>query len=244
MNKSSRLDIPIPDQRRMWNRWNAATREQWIGQVSLRQAEAVERWLRGLGRKDLDIIDIGCGTGWLCERLRTYGRVVGVDLADSVVDRAALRIPDVRFVSANFMEFEFPSCGFDVATALEVLSHVADQSAFIARTANLLRPRGMLMLATQNRPVLERCSQVGMPEPGQVRQWVDAKTLQDLLSPHFEVLEMTSMLPMGDQGVLRLVNSVKLNSMLERVVSRETLTRAKERLMLGHTLLALSRRRT
>lgn len=244
MDKSSRLDIPIPDQRRMWNRWNAATRERSIGQVSLRQAEVVERWLRALGRTDLDLIDIGCGTGWLCERLRTYGRVVGVDLADNVLHRAASRMPDVRFVSGDFMELELPSCAFDVATALEVLPHVSNQSAFMARTAGLLRPRGMLMLATQNRTVLERCSKIGMPEPGQIRQWVDAQTLYDLLVPHYDVLEMTSILPMGDTGILRLVNSVKLNTMLEIVFSRSALTRAKERLMLGHTIMALLRRKS
>ena len=99
------------------------------------------------------------------------------------------------------------------------------------------------MLATQNRFVLERCSQVGMPEPGQIRQWVNATTLHSLLLPHFDVLEVTSILPMGDQGFLRLVNSVKLNAMLELVFSRAALTRTKERFMLGHTIMVLARRK-
>ena len=244
MDKSSRTDILLQDQRDSWNRWNTMWREQAQGEVSKRQAGVVEGWLGSLGRKDLGLIDIGCGAGWLCERLLHFGKVTGTDLADEVLERAKDRLPQVCFVAGDFFDLRFEDEQFDVAIALEVLSHVADQPAFLRQIARLLKKGGLLMLATQNRPVLERWSEIGGPIPGQIRRWVDSSSLRQLLASDFELLEMTSVLPVGDQGLLRIVNSVKLNRLLSLLVPQHVLDRTKERLLLGHTLMACARRRT
>jgi len=52
-------------------------RERTVGGVSVLQAEKVEKWLRQLDRRDLRILDAGCGTGWFCERLLQFGMVTG-----------------------------------------------------------------------------------------------------------------------------------------------------------------------
>lgn len=243
MDKSSSLDISPEDQRAAWNLWNAEHRERAQGEVSRRQSELVEKWLVALGRKDLDLIDIGCGAGWLCERLAGYGNVTGIDLADEVVARAKKRLPSVHFVAGDFFALQFDAAGFDVAVSLEVLSHVVDQAAFLGRIAGLLRPGGMLMLATQNRPILERWTAIGPPAPGQIRRWVDAPSLRHLLDPNFDVMEMTSVLPVGNQGLLRLVNSGKINRALAAIFGQDRIDRFKERQLLGHTLMVLARRR-
>ena len=242
MDKSSRGQIPLGDQRRMWNEWNAAYRERTQGEVSHRQAAQVERWLAALARKDLDILEVGCGAGWMCERLRPFGRVTGTDLADEAITRARARVPGVNFLSGDFMEVALAKGSFDIVVTLEVLSHVADQPAFLARIAELLRPGGLLMLATQNRPVLERCSSIGPPLPGQLRHWVDGEQLRRLLAPSYSLVELTSVLPAGDQGWLRLVNSRKLNRALGALVDPARIERWKERRLLGHTLMACARK--
>lgn len=242
-DKASRIDIPIDDQRRMWSRWNAAGRERALPEGPLRQAAVVEAWLQPLRRTDLDLIDVGCGAGWMCERLLPYGRVVGTDFADDVVQRAQARLPQVEFVAGDFMALDFAPASFDVVVTLEVLSHVWDQAAFLARVASLLGPGGLLMLSTQNRPVLERWSVVGAAEPGQLRRWVNASELRALLRPSFDLLQMTSVQPVGDQGFLRVVNSVKVNQVFRAALGARRVERIKERLMLGHTLMALARKR-
>lgn len=240
MNKSSSADLPLEEQRRMWNLWNARAREQQQSYVALRQAEVVDRWLHGA--RDLEILDAGCGAGWLCERLLAHGRVTGVDLADEVVARAALRVPSAKFVAGDLMTLDLPVQAYDVVVSLEVLSHVADQPALIERFAKLMKVGGELMLATQNRPILERWSEVGPPEPGQLRHWVDARTLRRLLRPHFEIDQLISLVPVGDQGFLRVTQSVKLNKLLSAVFKESRITALKERLMLGHTLMVRARR--
>ena len=167
-----------------------------------------------------------------------FGQVTVTDLADEVLQRAAMRSPRVNFVAGDLFEVDLPLGSFDVAVSLEVLSHVADQQAFVHRVASLLKPGGVVLLATQNRAVLERWSQVGPPAPGQLRRWVDARQLRQLLSSHFDQIEIGSVLPVGDQGWLRLLNSHKLNRLLARLVPADRIQTAKERALLGHTLMA------
>ena len=97
----------IEVQRSFWNEWNASTREKSLGEVPLQQAKVILDWLESIERKDLTIIDIGCGAGWLCEHLMPFGRVTATDLSDDVLMRAAQRSPEVRFVAGDFMALDF-----------------------------------------------------------------------------------------------------------------------------------------
>lgn len=240
-DKSSRLDIPLEDQRKAWNRWNAEAREKTVGTLSLLQAERAEKWLDRLGRCDLNILDAGCGTGWLCKRLLRYGSVTGIDLADEVIERASARVPQATFIAGDVFSVALAPASFDVVTSFEVLSHVADQRRFITQLANLLKAGGLLMLATQNRPVLERWSAIGGPNPGQIRRWVDGKTLRCLLDPDFAIEELTSIYPVGDQGYIRFINSRAFNWPAALLLGRKGRNRLKERLLLGHTLMVRAR---
>jgi len=99
-----------------------------------------------------------------------------------------------------------------------------------------------LMLATQNRFALERWSEVVPRAPGQIRKWVDAKALRRLLSTHFEVVELTSIFPVGDRGILRWINAHTVNRVLSAFMSQARIDALKERLFLGHTLMVLAQK--
>lgn len=242
LKSQQRSDAAIPLQVDFWNTWNAEAREAGVGEVSIKQSQCVLNWLSSLGRTDLNIIDVGCGAGWLCGQLLPFGRVTGTDLSDQVLGRAAQRVPSVKFVAGDFMSLSFAKEAFDVAVSLEVLSHVSDQPAFLAKLASSLRPGGYLMLATQNRPQLER-NDLPPPAPGQIRKWVDREELTTLLSKAFVIDELFSITPSFNRGFLRYVNSQKLNRALSiaglGVVSRQ-LKRSQESAGLGWTLMALA----
>jgi 2-polyprenyl-3-methyl-5-hydroxy-6-metoxy-1,4-benzoquinol methylase len=233
--------VPMEAQQRFWNQWNADAREHQLQTVSTDQADVVTGWLRRLGKRDLDILDAGCGTGWLCQKLLPFGRVTATDLSDDVLDRARQRIPEAAFVAGDFMALDFGSAAFDVVSTLEVLSHVADQPAFIAKLARHLRPGGHLMLATQNRPVLERYNRIPPPGPGQLRRWVDKHELRRLLAREFEVLELFSITPKANRGMMRIINSRTFNRPIRALVGAR-FDRLKEAAGLGWTLMALARK--
>jgi hypothetical protein len=93
-----------------------------------------------------------------------------------------------------------------------VLSHVADQPAFMRKIAGLLRPGGHFIIATQNRPALQR-NRIPPPKPGQLRHWVDRHELRSLLAAQFEVVDLLSITPIFDHRRLRIPNSYKLDKL-------------------------------
>lgn len=234
-------NVPMELQRTFWNAWNAANREAEVQDISHRQADIVLGWLAEIGRRDLDLLEAGCGTGWLCQRLVRFGRVTAIDLSDEVLDRARARVPGVEFLAGDVLTLDLKDRRYDVVISLEVLAHVADQAAFMRRLADLLRPGGHLMLATQNRPVLERFNRIPPPAPGQLRRWLDREELARLVQPMFEVEQLFTVMPKANRGLMRLVNSHKLNRPIKAVVGNR-LERLKEHLGLGCTLMLRARR--
>lgn len=170
-----------------------------------------------------------------------YGQVTATDLSDEVLARASQRWPEVEFRAGDFAQLDFGEATFDVIVTLEVLSHVLDQKAFIRKLARHLRPGGRLMLATQNRDVLERYNRIPPPAPGQLRHWVRRDELLALLKPEFVSEALFTVSPKATVGIMRWVNSAKLNLPV-RAIAGNSVERLKERLGFGWTLMSLSRK--
>lgn len=152
------------------------------------------------------------------------------------------RIPDVRFIAGDFMALDIEPASFDVAVTLEVLSHVSDHPAFVEKLNRVLRPGGLLMLATQNRPVLERFNDVAGTQPGQLRRWFDKHELKALLNPQFDLMRLETITPVANKGPMRLLAGRKAKKLIRAAVGRSV-----ERVLagagLGWTLMALARKR-
>ncbi|WP_421926470.1 class I SAM-dependent methyltransferase [Neoaquamicrobium sediminum] len=232
---------PLNLQRKFWDSWAAISGDKGYEEISARQARTVCDWLSSLDVTDMKLLEVGCGTGWLCPRLAAFGNVTATDLSSTQIETARTLFPQVRFLAGDFMTLELEPEQFDVVVTLEVLAHVADQQAFVERIARLLKPNGLLMLATQNRPVLERYNRIEPPGPGQIRRWVDARELTALLTRSFRILELKSITPRANRGVMRLLNSRKINYPV-RALFDDRFERLKERLGLGWTLVALARK--
>jgi SAM-dependent methyltransferase len=147
----------------------------------------------------------------MCETLSDYGRVTGVDLSDEVLARASRRLPQVKFMAGDFMQVALEPASYDVVVSLETLAHVPDQPAFVEKVASVLTPGGQLMLATQNRPALERNRHIPAPQPGQLRHWTDREELREMIEgAGLEIDDLFSITPKFDSGPLKLVTSEKV----------------------------------
>ncbi|MET0219989.1 MAG: bifunctional 2-polyprenyl-6-hydroxyphenol methylase/3-demethylubiquinol 3-O-methyltransferase UbiG [Tardiphaga sp.] len=103
----------------------------------------------------LRMLDIGCGAGLLCEPFTRLGaQVIGVDPSASNIAAARLHAEkghlsiDYRCTTIEDMDARER---FDIVLAMEVVEHVADIGAFLARCAAMLKPGGMLVASTLNR---------------------------------------------------------------------------------------------
>lgn len=242
MNAENTQEPSAREQANYWDAWNARWREATdLSRRVQKQVALVMAWLRSLGRMDLKVLDVGCGSGWLCALLLPFGMITGIDFTEEVLDRARHRNPEVRYLTGDFFDAGFKN-EFDVVVSMEVISHIADQSAFIHKCYEALKPGGYLMLATQNKYVYEHRAETVPPSPSQVRKWLTPRTLRQVLEPDFEIIEVTSVYPDGHKGLLRLVNSPRLNSLLAHVVPQARLDALKERMLLGMTLMALAQK--
>ena len=230
---------PIELQRENWNSWNVC-REETVGEVSLDQQVWLDKWLDG--RSGLKILDAGCGAGWTCGNLLKYGSVVGTDLADEILARARVRVPEATFIPGDFMELDLDN-DFDVVVCLEVLSHVADQQAFVEKLAGHLKSGGELLMATQNAPILRRETWIEPAPPGHLRRWVDREELTSLLEPYFVIEELRTITPAGETGYLRLVNSRKVGRLIGSLIGASTWKAAREAIGIGWTLMVRAKKR-
>jgi 2-polyprenyl-6-hydroxyphenyl methylase / 3-demethylubiquinone-9 3-methyltransferase len=106
----------------------------------------------------LRVLDIGCGAGILCEPLARLGAAVtGAD--PSAENIAAARhhaeqtgvAVDYRNASAEALAEQGEV--FDVVLAMEVVEHVTDVGLFVRLAAALVKPGGLMIVATLNRTV-------------------------------------------------------------------------------------------
>jgi 2-polyprenyl-6-hydroxyphenyl methylase/3-demethylubiquinone-9 3-methyltransferase len=104
----------------------------------------------------LRILDIGCAAGLLSEPLARLGaNVVGADPSDANIEAARLHATesglaiDYRCTTAEALADVGEA--FDIVLAMEVIEHVTDVQLFLKRCAEMVKPDGLMVVATLNR---------------------------------------------------------------------------------------------
>lgn len=95
------------------------------------------------------LLEAGCGTGIILDKLRTRARVaLGVDLSRGMLGGARRR--GLSVVQANLGAVPFATGSFDVVCSFKVLAHVPDIRAAIAELVRVTAPGGTLLLEFYN----------------------------------------------------------------------------------------------
>ena len=113
----------------------------WLDDV---QAELVRRHAAG-GR----MLEVGCGTGLILDRLRAdFDEVVGVDLSEGMLEHARARGLTAHQSSAESLPFEDES--FDLVCSFKVLAHVQGIRSAALEMARVLKPGGIVIAEFYN----------------------------------------------------------------------------------------------
>ena len=145
--------------------WNPAGKFRPLHKFNpVRLAYIRERVCENFGRdpkearplEGLRILDIGCGGGLLSEPVARMGAsVTGADPSEKNIGIASTHASesgvavDYRAVSAEQLAQAGES--FDVVLNMEVVEHVADVDLFMSTCASMVRPGGLMFVATINR---------------------------------------------------------------------------------------------
>jgi 2-polyprenyl-3-methyl-5-hydroxy-6-metoxy-1,4-benzoquinol methylase len=237
------MDSPsLDEQKSWWNQWDRSYLQQ-VGDEGIRRGEVATAILQSLKLEQPLILEVGCGNGWLCERLVSLGKVTGIDIADQAILEAHRRVPTASFLAGDFASLQLTSSQFDVALTLETFSHVPDQAEFIKSLAAVLKPKGYLIITSQNKAVYSQRANVAPRAHGQLRNWVTMAELKDFLARDFDVRQAFTIQPTGNLGFQRYLNSAKLNKVASLLVPRSKLESWKERAGYGQTLVVLAQRK-
>ena len=139
-------------------RWPRCTRSIRCGSSYIRDAACrkFDRNAKSLScLSGLRILDIGCGAGLLCEPFTRLGaQVIGIDPSATNIAAARLHADkghlsiDYRCTTVEEMDVRER---FDIVLAMEVIEHVTDVGAFLARCAAMVKPGGIMVVSTLNR---------------------------------------------------------------------------------------------
>ncbi|GAB1580067.1 bifunctional 2-polyprenyl-6-hydroxyphenol methylase/3-demethylubiquinol 3-O-methyltransferase UbiG [Phyllobacterium phragmitis] len=104
----------------------------------------------------LRLLDIGCGGGLLCEPMARLGAtVVGADASGTNIEVANIHAAetglaiDYRATTAEALAEAGEK--FDVVLNMEVVEHVADVDLFLSACGAMVKPGGLMFVATINR---------------------------------------------------------------------------------------------
>ncbi len=99
------------------------------------------------------ILDLACGEGWasrlLASRVGPDCEIVGVDIADGMVQRASSKstaFPNLSFQCSQAHALSFPSNSFTKAFCIESFYYFESQEMVLQELMRVLRPGGELLL--------------------------------------------------------------------------------------------------
>ena len=158
----------------------------------------------------LTLLDVGCGGGLIAEPMRRLGfQVTAIDASSENIGTARVHAEqqglEIGYRAATVEQLEAEGAGpFDVVLTLEVIEHVADPEAFIRTCARLVKPGGLLIVATLNRTL--KSLALGKFAAEYVLRWVPAGThdWNQFLKPD-EIRLMLSEEPLAVSGPFGLV---------------------------------------
>jgi len=228
-----------------WNKWFAGIPEsKFLDPTKIRHGEVVVQLLNALNLSKPDILEVGCANGWLCEALANFGQVTGIDLADTMIAAARIKYPQIKFLAGDFLSAaELTPGQFDVAVSIAVISVFEDQRQFLDRIAELLKPRGYLILMCPHRFIWHRIDFIRRSHGEIPLNWLNMGEFKRLVRDRFSILHRGTIIPEGHLGILRLINSYRLNGWIEKVVPAPYIVRLKERIGLGKTLVVVAQKR-
>jgi 2-polyprenyl-3-methyl-5-hydroxy-6-metoxy-1,4-benzoquinol methylase len=215
------------DERNWWDVWNKAYRtEEGRDEVSselFSRVAATVAQNTPAGR--CRILEIGCGSGTL-SRMLSCTTYHGIDISPAAIEIARIKadqgpVPTDTglpvYEAADFHDWQVPRAAFDLAVCVDAIAYFRDQGLAVRKMAESLSPTGKLILTTINPWVYDRIRRTAANplQEGPVSHWLTRAELHGLIeSAGLAVERSYTIMPRGNMGILRVINSWRLNGAL------------------------------
>ncbi|MGA8223706.1 MAG: class I SAM-dependent methyltransferase [Candidatus Acidiferrales bacterium] len=242
------------DEKSWWDLWNTSHRtkennDEVSSELFARAAVVINEITQS---KSCRMLEVACGAGALSRKL-VYSSYQGLDISPAAIELARQKSERISppagagfptYQVADFHDTPVPEQPFDIIVCVDAISCVRDQQLCMNKMAQSLRTGGHLVLTTVSPFVYNRIqrTQTVRLESGPVSHWLSRGELQTLIKRAGLKIERSyTIMPRGNLGILRIVNSWRLNSMLGPRAA-PILKRLKEHLGLGQYRVVIARK--
>lgn len=101
-----------------------------------------------------DVLEVGCGEGrgidWMIDRSKSF---TALDKIEVALAKLRAKYPQAKFISGNIPPFNAPDNAFDVVVSFQVIEHIKDDKSYLKEILRVLKPGGVALLTTPNRPM-------------------------------------------------------------------------------------------
>ena len=172
-------------------------------------------------QKGKRILDIGCSFGFFLDGARELGwETYGVEISKYASDFARNKL-HLNVTTGSINDVSYSNNFFDVITMWDVIEHLGDPVSSLKKIRNLLKPKGILALATPNiesplsRLTKERWEQI---KPAYHLYYFSPRTLTKLLEE--SQLSLVKLSTQGLGGTLKWV--MRHNSLPEKGMATDS----------------------
>lgn len=129
------------------------------------------------------LIDVGAGSGEMSARLveqRFVGRAIGIEPDPKnfkYLQKRYARLAECRCENSSIESISIEKARADLVLATQVLEHIDDDDAAVARIRDLVRPHGLALISVPHPPEI-------FPNPGHVRPGYTRQSLETLFQRH------------------------------------------------------------
>ena len=158
------MQDPLPDEREILNTYDLGNRyfvdetkgvdfekgERALIDTARFYISVLSPYIRDYGKRRLNVLDFGCGTGILISEFAKDGHnAIGVELSRWASEFGRKRY-HVNIMEGDVCEVDLPENSFDVITMMNSIEHLLDPLMFLERLYRLLKKEGIIVIATPN----------------------------------------------------------------------------------------------
>lgn len=241
------------EERGWWDLWNTSYRakdnlDTIASQLFAHVATVTQQATQGQPGR---ILEVACGAGALSRQLN-FSSYHGLDMSPAAIEFAQKKMEEssqgrpstATYEVADFHNWPPPADPVDLVLCVDAISYFRDRALVTRKMAGILNNGGLLILTTINPVVYSRIRRVGgvRLESGPVNRWLSRRELHDLiLQAGFSIERSYTIMPRGNMGWLRIVNSARLNEAFGPRCAA-MFRRVKERVGLGQYRVVIARK--
>ena len=207
-----------------WDLWNTSyraedNRDETSTELFTHVVGVVQQITNGRGCR---ILEVACGTGTL-SRLLSFTSYRGLDMSSAAIEIARQKAeliqlqPERRrptYEAADFHDWPLPAQQFDLVLCIDAITCFRDQQFTLRKISQGLATGGHVVLTSVNPFVYNRIRRAdgGRPQNGPVSHWLSRRELHELiLQAGLTIIHSYTIMPRGNVGFLRVINSRRLN---------------------------------